>query len=136
MVAGPQARAVYFGGRARLVGCPRHGDKRGILMPLEFDGLPFTPRRSFVVTGDAAGTVRGGHAHRSGRQLLLCLHGRIEVLMRWQGLETALVLDPASPGLLFGPGVWCQQRYVAEGSILLVFASEPYDPGSYVEHGS
>lgn len=53
--------------------------------------------------------------------------------MRCQGEEVTLLLDSGRAGLLLGPGVWCQQKYLAEGSVLLVFASEPYDPASYVE---
>jgi hypothetical protein len=52
--------------------------------------------------------------------------------MRHDGQEAALTLEPASFGLVFGPGVWCQQKYVVDGSVLLVFASDPYDPASYL----
>ena len=55
------------------------------------------------------------------------------MLMRVADGEERLMLSPGAPGLLVGPGVWCQQTYLAEGSVLLVFASEPYDPSSYVD---
>lgn len=132
----PDTGHAYFGGLARRVRLPRHVDARGTLAPFDFAGLPFVPRRAFVVSGVPAGTVRGGHGHRTGSQLLVCIGGRIEVLMRHQDAEATLVLDPASPALVFGPGVWCRQRYLAEGSLLLVFASEPYDPGSYLTDAS
>jgi len=66
--------------------------------------------------------------------MLVCLQGRIEVLMRHHEEEVKLVLENAPYGLVFGPGVWCQQKYLIENSILLVFASEPYTPESYIEH--
>jgi hypothetical protein len=77
--------------------------------------------------------VRGGHAHASGYQWLVCLNGSIEVLMRCHGEEVTLLMDSERFGLLLGPGVWGQQKYLAEGSVLLVFASDPYDPASYIE---
>lgn len=133
MVVNHEHPSEFFDGQARLVACPGHADERGILTPFAFDQLPFVPRRAFVVTGTPAGCVRGGHAHRSGAQMLVCLHGRIDVLMRYRGQEATLALEPSSFGLVFGPGVWCQQRYVAAGSVLLVFASEAFDPASYME---
>ncbi len=129
----PATQASYFGGLAWLVKFRSIPDKRGVLQPLHFDQMPFAPCRAFVVTNVPAGVVRGGHAHRFGTQLLLCLQGRIEILMRHRQDEVALALVPASYGLVVGPGVWCEQKYVASDSVLLVFASDPYDANSYSE---
>jgi dTDP-4-dehydrorhamnose 3,5-epimerase-like enzyme len=123
----------FFGGRARLVECSPFADERGRLLPFQFSDLPFVPGRAFAVADVPVGVARGGHAHRSGMQLLVCLQGRIETLMRVADAEERLMLSPSAAGLLVGPGVWCQQTYLVEGSVLLVFASEPYDPSSYVD---
>ncbi len=122
-----------FGGRARLVPHSVVKDQRGSLLPFHFSDLPFIPCRAFAVADVPVGTLRGGHAHRSGMQLLYCLQGRVEVKIRVADGEECLVLAPGIDGLLFGPGVWCQQKYLDEGTVLLVLASEPYDPSSYVE---
>ena len=125
----------YFGGQARLIACSPQTDERGVLTPFYFDRMPFTPCRSFTVTNVPAGTVRGGHAHRSGLQMLVCLQGRIEIRMHHKDEEAVLVMEPCS-SLVFGPDIWCQQKYLVEGSVLLVFASEPYGQSSYIERGS
>ena len=39
---------------------------------------------------------------------------------------------PDGPGLLIRTGVWAQQEYTTADSALLVLASEPYDPDSYI----
>ena len=122
-----------FSGRARLVPFSVHTDERGSLLPIEFEQLPFMPRRVFTVAGMPKGTVRGGHGHKGGQQLLICLHGQIEAMLRRGNEEAQALLLPAGPGLLFGPGVWCRQTYVTANSVLLVFASEPYDPVSKTE---
>ncbi len=134
MVAELNMKTEYFGGRARLVSCVQHMDERGVLQPFDFDEMPFEPRRSFVITGTAAGTMRGGHGHRTAQQMLVCLHGRIEILMRDGSQEVTVVLEPGILGLVFGPGIWCQQRYLLADSILLTFSDEPYDPSSYIQN--
>ena len=109
-----------------------HSDERGNLLPLDFDRLPFTPRRVFTVTGVPVGSIRGEHGHRSGEQLLVCLQGKIDLLLRKGHEEATTALTPAGQGLLLGAGVWCRQTYLVSNSVLLVLASEPYDPESYI----
>jgi hypothetical protein len=98
---------------------------------LDFAGLPFTPARAFVVHETPAGCLRGGHAHRRGCQILIRLSGRVAVQLRFGGERRDLLLDATDRGLVIGPGVWAQQRYLDAGSTLLVLASDPYDPTSY-----
>jgi dTDP-4-dehydrorhamnose 3,5-epimerase-like enzyme len=100
-------------------------------MPVEFEQMPFVPRRVFTVSNVSAGTVRGGHGHRFGRQLLFCLEGRIEIELRYSSQAAQMLLKPDGCGLLFEPGVWCQQRYLQTHTVMLALASEPYDPTSY-----
>ena len=125
------AVTAWFDGRARLLDMPRSVNERGTLTPLDFPALPFTPRRLFTVGGVPAGTRRGGHGHRHGQQLLLCIEGRIAVRLVASGHSVSLTLLPDGPALLIGPGIWAEQCYEAPGSVLLVVASEPYDPASY-----
>lgn len=124
----------FFSGRAWLVKYPRHADHRGFLDAFDFDWMPFMPCRMFAITEVPPGTVRGRHMHSSGMQMLICLHGRIEILMRYHDEERSAVLDPESPALVFQSGVWCQQKYLQSNSILIAFASEPYTPQGYIDH--
>lgn len=122
----------FFDGRARLIPLRGHGDARGLLLPFDFATLPFTPCRIFTVSQVPTGTVRGAHGHKSGEQLLVCLQGRIDILMRHLDEAETLTLSPSSHGLLVGAGVWCQQTYLTWETVLMVFASQPYDPQSYL----
>lgn len=130
---GDAREAVFFGGRARLMALPAVADTRGSLLPVPFADLPFTPRRVFAVSDAPAGAVRGGHAHRSGLQLLICLQGRLAIELRTADATAALTLTPGGGALLVGPGVWCRQTYLEAGAVLLALASEPYDPTSYLD---
>jgi len=128
--------ADFLGGRARLITFSLKSDERGDLLPIPFDELPFVPRRVFAVAGVPIGTHRGGHAHRSGEQLLICLQGRVELLMRVENATERLVLGAGGTALLIGPGVWCRQTYLDPDTVLLALTSEPYDPSSYVEQSA
>ncbi|MDQ1381594.1 MAG: hypothetical protein QOJ71_2313, partial [Actinomycetota bacterium] len=48
-------------------------EERGSLLAIDFDALPFTVRRVFMITDVPPGTKRGGHRHRSGAQVLVCI---------------------------------------------------------------
>jgi hypothetical protein len=119
-------------GRVRTLDLEAHTDRRGLLQSFSFDALPFRPCRTFFVSNVPAGTVRGGHGHRTGQQLLVCVQGEIEVQAAWGGDSIRMTLRPGQQAFLMEAGVWCQQTYVKPGSVLQVFASEPYDAESYV----
>lgn len=122
---------TWLGGLARRVPLPANVDQRGTLLPLDFDRLPFAPMRLVVVKDVPAGANRGGHAHRSSRQLLVCLSGEIDVELRTRTDGARLRLAPADgDGLLVEAGVWTAQTYGA-GASLLLLASEPWRPASY-----
>lgn len=131
-----QTTQDFFDGRARLIAIEGYKDGRGLLLSADFAQLPFEPRRVFTVSNVPEGSLRGGHAHRVGEQLLVCLQGRISILMRYGEDTKTQVLEPDSPGLLIGAGVWSEQTYITAGSVLLVLASHPYDPQSYTAHWS
>lgn len=107
-------------------------DDRGVLTPYVFDELPFLPVRMFTVTQVPEGAVRGGHAHRTGHQLLSCVSGAIEVILRTDRSSSICLLTPGSGDLHVKPGTWSSQRYLTAGSALLVLCSEAFEPASYM----
>jgi dTDP-4-dehydrorhamnose 3,5-epimerase-like enzyme len=127
----PPQRTQLLSGRVRVLEPERFDDERGSLVPLAFDDLGFHVARAFVVNAPA-GAVRGGHAHRRVRQLLLRASGTIEVEVRNEGEQARITLDAAQPAMLIEAGVWAVQRYVDDGAALVVFADGPYDPDEYV----
>jgi dTDP-4-dehydrorhamnose 3,5-epimerase-like enzyme len=105
-------------------------DERGYLYPLEFADLPFRPQRLFFVRPSKAGVKRGGHAHATAHQLLVCVSGRIDNHVTYQGQMREFSLNRPGMALYLMPGVWAQQTYVTEDATLLVLSSEPYRPGA------
>jgi dTDP-4-dehydrorhamnose 3,5-epimerase-like enzyme len=120
-----------FADDVRLVGIPLNVDERGRLVEFDFSVVPFPVRRAFAVADVPAGTTRGGHRHRDAAQLLSCVTGSVAVELRRGEAQHELELTPEMGGLYIAPGVWASQRYVREGTVLVVLASAPFDPASY-----
>lgn len=108
-------------------------DPRGDLIAREVGaGLPFTPQRSFVIVGSRPDEVRGEHAHRKCEQLLVCVEGSLVCMVDDGVRHQDVLLDNPQIGLYIPPMIWATQYRYTEGAILLVFASDPYDPADYI----
>jgi UDP-2-acetamido-3-amino-2,3-dideoxy-glucuronate N-acetyltransferase len=110
-------------------------DVRGSLFVAERPaGLPFAPERLFIVTGVPTGDIRGNHAHRTCHQFLVCTSGRVEVVVTFPDdrPNEIHVLDAPDRGVHIRPLTWSSQRYMSDDAVLLVAASEQYDPSEYI----
>jgi len=110
---------------------PSFTDDRGTLVPVEFKGLLFEPKRLFYVTGVPRGQVRGQHAHREGQQYLICQAGEIGVTLNDGESEKTCILQ-SGQGILIEKMVWGSQEFRTRGAILLVICSSEYDKDDYI----
>jgi UDP-2-acetamido-3-amino-2,3-dideoxy-glucuronate N-acetyltransferase len=108
-------------------------DMRGNLTARELgQGLPFVPRRYFIVHDVPTKEVRGEHAHRALHQLLVCINGSVAVLVDDGARRQEVVLDSPELALHVPPMIWCVQYKYGADAALLVLASDVYDPGDYI----
>jgi dTDP-4-dehydrorhamnose 3,5-epimerase-like enzyme len=108
-------------------------DMRGDLSVGEFERtLPFRPRRYFLVMDVPSREVRGEHAHRACHQFLICVKGTCSVVADDGTARREFLLDRPNRGLLIPAGVWATQYKYSPDAVLLVFASEFYDPADYI----
>ena len=128
----PQDSAIEVSG-VSLHRVPRIEDLRGDLIAREVGaGLPFAPNRCFLVLGVRSKEVRGEHAHRECEQLLVCVKGSMACVVDDGVHHQEVLLDTSEVGLYVPPMVWTTQYKYTEDAILLVFASDPYDPDDYI----
>lgn len=138
--AEPSRRSAPAGGApeirvrgVRLARAPLIEDLRGNLTAREVGkDLPFSPRRCFVVFDVPSKEVRGEHAHRECEQFLVCLRGSMAVVCDDGERRQEIVLDSPELGLYLPPMVWATQYKYTPDSMLLVLASDPYDPDDYI----
>jgi UDP-2-acetamido-3-amino-2,3-dideoxy-glucuronate N-acetyltransferase len=95
-------------------------------------GMPFVPRRFFVISDVPDEGIRGEHAHRALHQLLVCLAGSVVAEVSDGERTRSVVLDVPHVGLHIPPLVWGVQHHYTRDAVLMVLASAEYDPADYV----
>jgi acetyltransferase-like isoleucine patch superfamily enzyme/dTDP-4-dehydrorhamnose 3,5-epimerase-like enzyme len=108
-------------------------DLRGDLTAGEFARtVPFIPKRYFLVFDVPSRHVRGEHAHVACAQFLVCVAGSLFVVADDGTTREEFLLDSRNLGLYLPPMTWGIQYRFSPDAILLVFASDYYDPQDYI----
>jgi dTDP-4-dehydrorhamnose 3,5-epimerase-like enzyme len=115
---------------ATIYRLPLVQDLRGYLSAAE--NLPFEIKRFFLVFDVPSREVRGEHAHRQCHQFLVCAHGECRIIADDGREREEIVLDSPSVGLHLAPMVWATQYRYSPDAVLLVLASEVYQPKDYI----
>jgi len=106
-------------------------DERGILMPVEFFDLPFTPKRVFIVKNVPLNMVRGNHSHYNTKQYLICINGTVDVILH-DGLNETIHNLIKGQSILIPELIWDSQKFTSEDSEILVLCSNEYDANDYI----
>lgn len=112
---------------------PTMRDERGTLVVAEFGKhVPFSVARIFYIYGVAPDTSRGKHAHRLGRQYLICQSGRV-LIDTTDGKRTRQVQLMPGQATLIENGIFASETYIDRDTVLLVLCDRPYDRSDYIE---
>ena len=112
-----------------------HGDERGQLIALEgaSEMVPFEVRRVYYIFDTTPETVRGNHAHKELKQVLICVSGACTIVCeRPDGTRTEHLLNWPDKGLLIEGLVWRQMKNFSKDAVLMVLASEHYTESDYI----
>jgi len=119
-------------GIIKIINLPHHFEENGDLVVMENKkNVPFDILRVFVVRAPK-GSIRGQHAHINCTQLLTCPHGQIDVECDDGENKFNFTLNHPNIALLIPPGIWAQQTYKLENSILTVLCDCIYDEEDYI----
>ena len=113
---------------------PQHGDDRGHLVVIEGAAdIPFPIRRVFYMYGSDPDVMRGYHANRQTEFVLINVSGRSKVKARdGLGNEVTFSLNRPHTGIYIPRMVWKEMYDFSADSVLLVLASEHFDPAEYI----
>ena len=111
---------------------PTFKDPEGILVPIEFDNLPFEPKRIFYVLDVPKGEERGMHAHYNTQQILTCLRGEILVKLHDGVVERRHRLCP-NEWIFVDKMIWDSQVFITGDDVLMSICSTEYNKSDYIE---
>ena len=94
-------------------------DKSGILTPIEFGDLKFIPKRIFTISDVPKGTIRGNHAHYETEQLLICIRGKILVVLNDGKNKTETLIQEGEIKHI-GKMIWDYQKFLTGNEIMIV----------------
>lgn len=105
-------------------------DKRGNLTVIE-KVIPFEIKRIFYIYG-VDDSKRGGHRHHKTIQAAICLQGHCTIRNNDGKHKEEFVLDDPGHGLILEPKDWHEMYNFSKDAILMVLASENFDPADYI----
>lgn len=105
-------------------------DARGQLLVV--DPLPFEARRMFMLRQEKTGAARGGHAHRTLKQLLCCVTGYVSVRSHdLSGKVLSFTLFSPDQAFYAPPMTWVEV-VLHPYAVLVVLASDVYREEDYI----
>ena len=117
----------------RIVELGRHHGATGNLTVVENGKIErFDTKRVFFIYDIPAGVSRGGHSHKTLRELIVAASGSFEVYVNDGKNEKSFTLNNPSKALLLPAGMWEELRNFSSGAVALVLASIPYRPTDYI----
>ncbi|PKM77567.1 MAG: dTDP-6-deoxy-3,4-keto-hexulose isomerase [Firmicutes bacterium HGW-Firmicutes-15] len=109
------------------------GDERGSLIAIEENAdIPFSIKRVYYIFNTQEGVNRGLHAHRTLRQVLVCVNGSCKILLDDGAEKVTVSMDKAFQGLLVDPMIWHEMYDFSVDCVLLALAGDFYDEKDYI----
>lgn len=116
----------------RIIDLPESVDERGSLSFAEGQQhIPFQIERVFWIYGVPEGKTRGDHSHNESAEVVIPVNGSFSMFVSDGERELTVLMDSPHKGILIPPGVWCELRDFAPGTVCVVLASHPYNSEGY-----
>lgn len=116
-----------------LIDFPKITDPRGNLTVAQaHTDVPFAVKRAYWVYDVPGGECRGGHAHKSCKEVLIALSGSFHVTVDNGEEQKTVLLNHPYQGLFIDTDVWRTLDDFSSGAVCLVLASEPFDEDDYI----
>lgn len=117
----------------KLLEFPELGDERGHLVVIEnLKNIPFEIKRIFYIYGTKPDVIRGQHANKISRFVLINLCGSCKIKVNDGENEEIIILDKPHHGVYLDRMVWKDMYDFSEDSILLVLSDSVYLKDEYI----
>ncbi len=119
----------------RIIKLEKHSDADGSLVVVEKnkEKIGFDIKRVYYIYNTKQLFVRGKHAHKQLKQILICVHGSCKIhLDNGRGETEEVSLSTPDIGLIIESNVWREMYDFSYDCVLLVLASMEYDEKDYI----
>ncbi len=117
----------------RLINLPKFDDPRGNLTFIENEEhVPFKIKRIYWIYDVPGGQVRGGHAFKEQKELIVALSGSFDVEVDDGKAKQIVSLNRSYYGLYIPAGLWRQMQNFSTNSLALVLSSTHYNEQDYI----
>jgi dTDP-4-dehydrorhamnose 3,5-epimerase-like enzyme len=117
----------------RIIELPRHIHSNGSLTEVEnSDRFPFAVKRVFYLYDIPGDSVRGGHSHYKGEELIIAASGSFDVVLSDGHTSQRFSLNRPYKALYIPAGIWRSLDNFSSGSVCLVLTSELFSEEDYV----
>ena len=111
---------------------PRIDDPRGSLTFIEANRhIPFDIRRVYYIYDTPDGAERGGHAHKTLRQMIIAMSGSFDIHLDDGYTKKTVHLDRADAGLYVCQMIWRDFNNFSSDALCMVLASDYYNQHDY-----
>lgn len=116
-----------------ILNFPKLKDSRGNLSYIEeLINVSFKIKRAYWIYDVPGGQVRGGHAFKNQKELIIALSGSFDVLVDDGSIKKSYSLNRSYYGLYIPAGYWRQMQNFSTNSLALVLSSTKYDSNDYI----
>lgn len=110
-----------------------HSSIHGELFVFEnLKNVPFAIKRVYCIKNVPSSSLRGEHAHTKLEQLVICLSGSCKFLLDDGKSKKVIELNSPHTSLFIGKNLWREMYDFSPDCILMVLASDFYDPEEYI----
>jgi len=110
-------------------------DERGALSVVEGGrDIPFEIKRVYYIYNTKPDVRRGCHAHKSLKQVLICMQGSCHILLDDGTERQELILEMPGKGLFIGDMVWREMYDFSPDCVLVVLASDHFNEADYIRN--
>ncbi|GAA6323877.1 FdtA/QdtA family cupin domain-containing protein [Fusobacterium ulcerans] len=110
------------------------GDLRGKLVVVEgMKDIPFEIKRIFYIYGIRPDVIRGQHANKISRFILINLSGECKVKVNDGKNEEVFILNKPNQGIYLDRMVWKDMYDFSDDSILLALSDSEYVSDEYIK---
>jgi dTDP-4-dehydrorhamnose 3,5-epimerase-like enzyme len=119
--------------KAKLIQLPKILDERGNLSFIEKGNeVDFDFKRVYWIYDVPGGEIRGGHAFREQKELIVALSGSFDVVLHDGITESRYLLNRSFIGLYVPQMYWRSMQNFSTNAVAMVLASTFYEESDYI----